>query len=68
MCFEFIDAEGNRLPDGAAGGGGTVIEDAVHYVETSALGAMETLPREIIVRGFNCWEKNRYETHTFEMR
>jgi hypothetical protein len=68
LCFEFIDSEGNRLPDGAAGGGGTVTEDGVHYIEESSLGAMETLPREITVRAFNCWEKNRYETHTFELK
>jgi hypothetical protein len=68
LCFEFLGADGNRLPDGAAGGGGTVTKDGVHFVEASALGAMEKLPREITVRAFNCWEKNRYETNTLEMR
>ena len=68
LCFEFLDANGNRLPDGAAAGGGTTSKDGVHFVEASSLGAMKKLPREIVVRGFNCWEKNRYETHTFEMK
>jgi hypothetical protein len=68
LCFEFLGPDGNRLPDGAAGGGGTKSEDGVHYVQESSIGAMEKLPREISVRGFNCWEKNRYETHTFEMK
>ena len=68
LYFEFLDTDGNRLPDGAAGGGGTTTEDGVHYVQETAIGAMETLPQEVTVRGFNCWEKNRYETHTFEMR
>ena len=62
------DSDGNRLPDGAAVGGGTNTKDGVHYVQESSIGAMETLPREITVRGYNIWDKNRYETNTFEMR
>jgi hypothetical protein len=68
LQFEFLDADGNRLPDGAATGGGTNTEDGVHYVQQTAIGAMETLPREVAVRGYNIWEKNRYETNTFELR
>lgn len=68
LQFEFLDADGNRLPNGAAVGGGTNTEDGVHYVQESSIGAMETLPREIAVRGYNIWGKNRYETNSFEMR
>lgn len=68
LQFEFLDSDGNRLPDGAAGGGGTSTEDGVHYVQESSIGAMETLPREITVGGYNIWDKNKYETNTFEMR
>lgn len=68
LQFEFLNADGNRLPDGASTGGGTSTEDGVHYVQESSIGAMETLPREITVRGFNCWDKTRYEANTFEMR
>lgn len=68
LQFEFLDSDGNRLPDGAAVGGGIHTEDGVHYVQESSIGAMETLPREITVRGYNFLDKNRYETNTFEMR
>ncbi len=68
LWFEFLDAQGQRLPYGADTGG--VIEqiDDEHFVQKSSLQAAEVLPGEIILRGFNCWEKNRYETHTFEMK
>lgn len=66
--FEFLDSDGNRLPDGAGVGGGINTEDGVHYVQESSIGAMETLPREITVRGYNIWNKNRYETHAFVMK
>ena len=68
LQFEILDSDGNRFPDGAAVGGGTNTKDGVHYVQESSIGAMETLPREITVRGYNIWDKNRYETNTFEMR
>lgn len=68
LQFEFLDSDGNRLPDGAAVGGGTNTEDGVHYVQESSIGAIEKLPREITVRGYNIWDKNKYETKTFEMR
>lgn len=68
LQFEFLDSDGNRLPDGAAVGGGINTEDGVHYVQESSIGAMETLPREITVRGYNFLDKNSYETNTFEMR
>ena len=66
--FEFLDTDGNSLPFGGAAGGETIIEDDMHYVVKSSICAMDTLPREITVRGYNCWEKNKYETHTFELR
>ncbi len=68
LMFEFLDTAGNRLPDGATSGGGITTEDGVHYVLEHAIGAMESLPREIAVRGFNFWDMTGYETHTFTMR
>ncbi len=68
LWFEFLDSDGNSLPFGGAAGGETIIEDDMHYVEKSSICAMETLPREITVRGYNCWDKTRYEANTFEMR
>ncbi len=68
LAFEFLDPDGNSLPFGGAAGGETIIEDNIHYVVKSSIGAMETLPQEIAVRGYNIWDKNRYETNTFELR
>ncbi len=68
LWFEFLDAQGQRLPDGADTGGGIEQIDDEHFVQKSSLRASEVLPGEIILRAFNCWEKNRYETHTFEMK
>ncbi|PKM72422.1 MAG: hypothetical protein CVU91_08465 [Firmicutes bacterium HGW-Firmicutes-16] len=67
LWFEFLDSNGERLPNGAGSGSIEKIDDN-HYVQKSQLQAAESLPGEIILRAFNCWEKNRYETHTFEMK
>jgi hypothetical protein len=68
LWFEFLDRYGERIPNGAASGGGIESIDATHYIEKISLQAMEKLPSEVILRGYNCWDKNRYETHTFEMK
>ncbi len=68
LWFEFLDENGNRLPHGASSGGGIEAIDDTHYIEKISLQAMEKLPSEITLRGYNCWEKNRYETHTFVMK
>ena len=69
LWFEVIDENGNRLPDGASSVGsvGPADDSGVRYIQTISIQASETLPSEIILRGYNCWDKNRYETHTFEM-
>lgn len=68
LWFEFLDSNGDRIPDGAGSNGSIETIDENHYVQKSSLQASDSLPGEIILRGFNCWEKNRYETHTFEMK
>ena len=70
LWFEFIDENGERLPDGAMSGGIERIDepDGTRFIQKDSLQAMKTLPKQIILRGYNCWEKNRYETHTFEMK
>jgi hypothetical protein len=67
LWFEFLNGNGELLPNGAGSGSIEKIDDT-HYVQKSSVQASESLPGEIILRGFNCWEKNRYETHTFEMK
>lgn len=71
LWFEFLGADGERLPIGASTGGesGEVEgSEGKVFVERGSLEAMETMPQEVTLRGYNCWEKNRYETHTFEMK
>ncbi len=69
LWFEFLDENGQRLPSGASGEGsvGPAGEDGLSYVQKESLIAMEQLPKTVTLRGYNCWEKNHYETHTFEM-
>jgi len=68
ISFEFLDRYGERIPNGAASGGGIEAIDDTHYIEKISLQAMEKLPSEVILRGYSYWDKNRYETHTFEMK
>lgn len=68
LWFEFLDDTGGRLPGGAASSGSVKAVDENHFIQKVSLQASETLPGEIILRGYNCWDKNRYETHTFEMK
>lgn len=68
LWFEFLDDTGKRLPDGASSSGSVEAIDENHYILKVSLQASERLPSEIILRGYNCWEKNRYETHAFEMK
>ncbi|MGE4485362.1 MAG: hypothetical protein AB7C97_09675 [Oscillospiraceae bacterium] len=68
LWFEFLDTNGERLPNGASSSGSIEAVDDTHYIQQVSLQASEILPGEIILRGYNCWEKNRYETHTFEMK
>lgn len=68
LWFEFLDSYGERIPNGASAGGGIESIDETRYIEKISLQAMEKLPSEVILRGYNCWDKNQYETHTFKMK
>jgi len=70
LLFEFLDENGERVPDGAADiGGVTPLDDGqTRFLQRASLQAVESLPETVTLRGFNCWEKNRYETHTFTMQ
>lgn len=69
LWFEFLDENGQRIPSGTDGGGSVepIGSDGLSFVQKESLAAMEPLPKTVTLRGYNCWEKNRYETHTFEM-
>lgn len=68
ILFEFLDRYGERIPNGAASGGGIEAIDDTHYIEKISLQAMEKLPSEVILRVYSYLDKNRYETHTFKMK
>lgn len=84
LWFEFIDPEladqlpadgqyaQQRLTSGLSGGGMVMPLDdeqsePTMYRQTETLGKNE-LHDAYTLRAFNCWEKDRYETHTFSMR
>jgi len=70
LCFEFLDDSGGLLPQGPGNSGGVKpLNDAnTRFVQGASLQAMETLPEYIIMRGFNCWSKIRYENHKISLR
>ena len=84
LWFEFIDPEladqlpadgqyaQQRLTSGLSGGGMVMPLDdeqsePTMYRQTETLGKNE-LHDAYTLRAFNCWEKDRFETHTFSMR
>lgn len=84
LWFEFIDPdmeidpgqEGayvrQRLTSGLSGGGMVMPlddekEQPTMYRQTETLGRNE-LHETYTLRAFDCWEKERFETHTLEMR
>lgn len=69
LWFEFLDANGERLPSGAYGSGGKVAldESGTRFEIHENLQASQTLPSEIILRAYCYFDGTRYETHVFEM-
>jgi hypothetical protein len=37
------------------------------FMAKFSIRASESLPSEIMLRAFNCWDKNQVETHIIEM-
>ena len=78
LWFEFIDPESTaeqpydqRLQSGLSGGGSVTPlngdpETATQFRQTETLGRNE-LHDAYTLRAYECWEKQRFETHTFEM-
>ncbi len=80
LWFEFIDPESTaeqpydqRLKSGMSGVGsagpadGKDLDTAVRFRQTETLGRNE-LHETYTLRAYECWEKERFETHTFTMR
>lgn len=77
LWFEFIDPESTaeqpydqRLKSGMSGGGsagpadGKDLDTAIHFRQTETLGRNE-LHETYTLRAYECWEKERFESHTF---
>lgn len=73
LWFEFLDEKGEPISPGF-GGNGSISEvegteaNERKFSQKGTFVAMEKLPDTLTVRGFNCWEKNRYETHEFDLK
>ena len=61
--FEFLDASGERLPDGATMSGQTAAQADGSLVQSGSLSAQSDLSQIAALRAFNCWTKERYESH-----
>lgn len=73
LWFEFIDPQSTeesywkqRLSAGVDTGGSIGQEDTNLFVQEETLGANE-LHDAYTLRAYNCWDKTRYESHTFDM-
>lgn len=60
--FEFLDANGERLPDGATMSGQTAAQADGSLVQSGSLSAQSDPSQIAALRAFNCWTKERYES------
>lgn len=74
LWFEFIDPQSGetefaaqRLTGGLSGSDSVADLGGGRYVQTQTLAKNE-LRDTYTLRAYNCWEKNRYETHEFIMQ
>ena len=74
LWFEFIDPQSTettyaaqQLAGGLSGSGSVADLGGGRYVQTQTLAKNE-LRDTYTLRGYNCWEKNRYETNEFVMQ
>ena len=63
VWFEFLDANGNALPDGATRGAEVQPQADGSLVQSGSLAAREELPETVTLRAYNCWTQERYENH-----
>ena len=61
--FEFLDANGERLPDGATMSSQTAAQADGSLVQSGSLSAQSDPSQIAALRAFNCWTKERYESH-----
>lgn len=67
LWFEVIDQSGERLIGGASVTGSVEELEAENgqrrFVQMDGIGVFDALPQYLTLRGYNAWEKNRYEAH-----
>ena len=59
MQFEFLDANGERLPDGATMSGQTAAQADGSLVQSGSRSAQSDPSQIAALRAFNCWTKER---------
>lgn len=68
VWFEFLDANGNALPDGATRGAEVQPQADGSLVQSGSLAAREELPETVTLRAYNCWTQERYENHELTLK
>lgn len=72
LWFEFLNSDGQPYADGFYGSStaGPVGDQTDLYDQETVLAAMETLPDTITItlRGYNAWNKERYEAHEVALK
>ena len=63
VWFEFLDANGNALPDGATRGAEVQPQTDGSLVQSGSLATQKELPGSVTPRAYNCWTQERYENH-----
>ena len=63
VWFEFLDENGDALPGGATLSGSIDQEADGSFVQSGSLAAREDMPETVVLRAYNCWTKERYETN-----
>lgn len=63
VFFEFLDEDGERLPDGAGSVSSATPQEDGSFVQSGSLAAQSGLPEHVTLRAYNCWTKERYESH-----
>ena len=63
VWFEFLDANGNALPDGATPGAELQPQADGSLLQSGTLAAREQLRETVTLRAYNCWTQERYESH-----
>lgn len=68
LWFEFVDGDGERVSDGAMRGATVSHLEKDVLLQEGSIAASAQLPGAVTLRGYNCWTKQRYESHTIAMQ